>query len=60
MENEKMTERLVTPMSKTMVDAINDYRFEHRCESKSDAVRTLIQAGLDADQGGKSRKGKSK
>lgn len=60
MDQPKMTERLITPLSKEMLEAINDYRFEYRCESKSDAVRKLIQAGLDAAQAGESRKGKSK
>jgi hypothetical protein len=47
-EPELLTERVITPMSKSMVEAINNWRFEHRCESKADAVRQLIELGLAA------------
>jgi hypothetical protein len=47
-EPELLTERVITPMSKSMVEAINNWRFEHRCESKADVVRQLIELGLAA------------
>lgn len=40
--------RVITPMPKSLVDRINDFRFEHRCDSKSEAVRKLIELGLSA------------
>lgn len=49
-EDEPLTERVITPMSKSMVEAINNWRFENRCESKADALRQLIQIGLQASK----------
>ncbi|MCV0371743.1 hypothetical protein [Filomicrobium sp.] len=48
-EDGPLTERIIAPMSKAMVDAIADYRFGNRLESKSEAVRRLIAAGLRAE-----------
>ena len=46
---ENLTERVIVPVSKTMLQDITDYRFEQRIESKSEAVRKLIDAGLKAE-----------
>lgn len=54
--DEQLTERVIVPMTKTMVAAIADYRFEHRIESKAEAVRSLVAAGLKAE----SKKGRGK
>jgi hypothetical protein len=35
-------------MSVAMSDAVNDYRFNHRLSNESEALRTLIEAGLKA------------
>jgi hypothetical protein len=47
--DENLTERLIFPVSPTMLAEITDYRFEHRIESKSEAIRRLIEAGLKAE-----------
>jgi hypothetical protein len=54
--DEALTERLIFPVSKRMLEQINDYRFEHRCESKSEAIRRLIEAGLKATEKAHSHK----
>lgn len=43
-------DRLITPMPRSLIEQINDYRFATRCESKSEAVRRLIEAGLRAER----------
>ena len=44
--DEPNSERIITPMPKSLVTAIDDYRFANRIESRAEAVRRLIQAGL--------------
>ena len=34
-------------MNEAMWDAIQDWRFEHRCENASEAMRKLIALGLE-------------
>lgn len=46
--DEKLTERVIVPMSPTMVEAIRDYWHDNRLDSKSEAVRQLVAAGLAA------------
>lgn len=46
---EEMTERLIFPASKSMAAEIDDYRFEHRINSKAEAIRRLIAAGLKTE-----------
>ena len=46
--DEHLTERVIVPVSKSMLQDITNYRFEQRIESKSEAVRKLIEAGLKA------------
>jgi hypothetical protein len=41
-------ERVITPMPKSLVAAIKDYRWERRLESRAGAVRELLELGLDA------------
>ena len=53
---EELSERLIFPATKSMAEAIADYRFEQRIESKADAIRRLIEAGLKVE----SKKQKSK
>src|SRR5262249_57117705 len=48
-QDEHLTERIIFPASKEMVQEIADYRFEHRIESRSEAIRRLIAAGLKAE-----------
>ena len=47
-DSDQLSERVITPMSPAMVQAIADWRFENRCESKAEAVRRLIQLGLES------------
>jgi hypothetical protein len=47
--DQTMTERIIFPASKAMSDAISDYRFDKRIDSKADAIRKLIVAGLKAE-----------
>lgn len=44
----RLTERVLVPMSKDMVEAIKDYWHANRLDSKSAAVRELIEVGLQA------------
>lgn len=55
-DDEQMTERIIIPVTPTMSEAIKDFWHEHRLNSKSEAVRHLIQAGLLAEA--KKAKGK--
>lgn len=47
-EDDGLTERIIIPISKAMAAEIEDYWHGKRLRSKSEAVRRLIQAGLDA------------
>ena len=41
-------ERLSYTLPKSMVAAIENYRFEHRIPSRSETIRELIKAGLES------------
>ena len=43
-------ERVITPMSESMVKAIDDFRFAERIPSRAEAIRRLIELGLDASK----------
>jgi hypothetical protein len=43
--DELLTERLILPVTKAMMQDIKEYPFEARHESKSEAVRKLIAVG---------------
>lgn len=38
--------RIITPMSRELVDAIDEYRFENRLPSRAEAIRSLIELAL--------------
>lgn len=42
------TPRIITPLPRELLAAIDDYRFERRIPSRSAAIRELIEAGLRA------------
>lgn len=42
------SERVITPMPKSLVEAIDDYRFAERVASRAEAIRRLIEIGLEA------------
>jgi hypothetical protein len=41
-----LTERVITPMSEALVEAIDTHRFENRFPSRSQAIRALIENAL--------------
>jgi hypothetical protein len=43
-------ERLIFPASKEQSGRIDDYRFANRINTKSEAIRRLIDAGLEAEK----------
>lgn len=49
-EDAGMTERIIIPISKSMAGEIDDFWHGNRLRSKSEAVRQLIQAGLEAQR----------
>lgn len=57
-ESEPLSERIITPMTPTMLRAIEDYRFDSRTASRSDAIRKLIEAGLKAEAAAKAKPSK--
>ena len=50
---EPLSERIIIPMSKSMVRLINGYRSDSKIESRSAAIRRLIERGLQAEKKGK-------
>jgi hypothetical protein len=57
--------RIITPIPKHLLARIDDYRFENRLPSRSEAIRQLIETGLSAKKppapaGGDSPGGASK
>jgi hypothetical protein len=46
--NEPSSERIVTPMPNSLVNAIDDYRYSARIPSHAEAIRQLRDAALKA------------
>jgi metal-responsive CopG/Arc/MetJ family transcriptional regulator len=42
-------ERIITPMPKTLIDEIDDFRWGNRMPSRSQAIRELIRRGLGTE-----------
>jgi metal-responsive CopG/Arc/MetJ family transcriptional regulator len=40
--------RIITPLPKPLLVAVDDYRFSNRLPSRAEAVRRLIEIGLEA------------
>lgn len=38
--------RIITPMPQSLVDRIDDYRFRNRIASRAEAIRRLVEMGL--------------
>ncbi len=57
--DEKKTKRLITQFPPSLVEEIDEWRFEHRALSRSEAVRDLVVLGLKASQN-KAKKASSK
>lgn len=51
-----MTERIIIPVTPTMLDSIKDHWHAQRLNSKSEAVRHLIELGLETAAKQKGRK----
>jgi hypothetical protein len=47
---EPLSERVIIPMTKSMVEAVSEYRFMHRHQSRAEAVRKLIEIGLQSEK----------
>lgn len=45
--NPDTIERIITPMPKALVAAVDDYRFSNRLPSRAEAIRRLIEIGLE-------------
>jgi metal-responsive CopG/Arc/MetJ family transcriptional regulator len=43
-------ERIITPMPKTLIDEIDDFRWGNRMPSRSQAIRELIRRALDSEK----------
>jgi metal-responsive CopG/Arc/MetJ family transcriptional regulator len=46
--DELNSERIITPMPKSLVTAVDDYRFSNRMPSRAEAIRRLLELGLEA------------
>lgn len=46
--NPDTTERIITPMPKELVAAVDEYRFANRIASRAEAIRQLLRLGLDS------------
>lgn len=40
--------RIIIPVAQSLLEAIDDFRFDNRLPSRSEAVRRLIELGLAA------------
>jgi metal-responsive CopG/Arc/MetJ family transcriptional regulator len=49
-EPEHMTERIIIPVTPAMSEDIKNFWHDRRLNSKSEAVRLLIQSGLEAER----------
>jgi hypothetical protein len=48
MTDEQKTERVQLLMTPSEVKAVDDWSFDHRVRGRSEAIRRLIEAGLQA------------
>ena len=46
-DNEPKTERIITPMSVSLLDRIDEWRHANRLASRAEAMRQLIEWALD-------------
>lgn len=44
--DEALTERVITPMSRALLAAVEDYRYSQRIPSRSEAIRRLLDQAL--------------
>jgi hypothetical protein len=48
--NPETTVRKLVSLSRDLVREVEDFRFANRINTESEAIRTLIRRGLDADK----------
>ncbi len=53
---EAPAERIITPIPKALLEAIEDFRYSARIPSRAEAMRLLLEAGLVAKGYKKARK----
>jgi metal-responsive CopG/Arc/MetJ family transcriptional regulator len=41
------TTKILLNINRSLVERINDFRFEHRIETRAEAIRRLIEESLD-------------
>jgi metal-responsive CopG/Arc/MetJ family transcriptional regulator len=58
--DEPNSERIITPMPKSLVQVIDDFRFTNRVASRAEAIRQLIALGLKAADAAKSAKAQAR
>jgi metal-responsive CopG/Arc/MetJ family transcriptional regulator len=44
-----LSERVIFPISRDMLDRIDDYRYRRRIPSRADAIRRLIELSLNIE-----------
>jgi metal-responsive CopG/Arc/MetJ family transcriptional regulator len=49
-DEQQTLERVTISLPRALAKRIADYQYEHRCKSHSDAVRRLVERGLEAEQ----------
>ena len=57
--DEPNSERIITPMPKSLVQAIDDFRFGNRVASRAETIRQLIELGLRVAQGSAAKPAKA-
>lgn len=55
-EEKSFPERVIIPMTKDMVERVQNYRFMHRLESRSQAIRQLVEIALKSEEKKNSKK----
>lgn len=46
--NERKTARLAVPLTPELAEQVEDFRFANHIESQAEALRQLLEAGLEA------------
>ena len=55
-DEHQTTERVTISLPKALAERIIDYQHDHRCKSHSEAVRRLVERGLEVEQKGTRKK----
>lgn len=60
MVEELKSERVTTMMTPSEVEAIDDWSFENRIRGRAEAIRRLIEAGIEASKNQNDKRGPQK